>query len=67
MSNLNRVGIFICFRYFFQIDGCSLLHESSAESSDMSLLRYFHSAKSNHLTIEISMSPEWVVANKGGR
>ena len=33
----------------FQIGGCLLLHESSAESSCMSFLHYFHSAISNHL------------------
>ena len=43
----------------FQTGGCLLLHESSAESR--SFLRYFHSAISNHLSITISMSPEWMV------
>ena len=43
----------------FQTCGCLLLNESSAESS---FLRYFHSAISKHLSIEISMSSEWVVA-----
>ena len=42
-----------------QTGGCLLLHESSAESSCMSFLHYFHSAISNHLSIAISMSPEW--------
>ena len=30
--------------------GCLLLHESSAESSCMSFLHYFHAAISNHLS-----------------
>ena len=38
-----------------------LLYESSAESS-CSFLHYFHSAISSHLSIGISMSPEWMVA-----
>ena len=38
--------------------GCLLLHDSSAESSCMSFLHYFHSAISNHLSIAMSMSPE---------
>ena len=42
----------------FQTGGCLLLHESSAESSCMSFLHYFHSAISNHLSIANSMSPE---------
>ena len=46
----------------FQTDGCLLLYESSAESSCMSFLHYFHSAISNHLSITISMSPDWMVA-----
>ena len=46
----------------FQTDGCLLLHESSAESSCMSFLHYFHSAISNHLSIAISMSHKWMVA-----
>ena len=33
----------------FQTGGSLLLHESSAESSSMSFLHYFHSAISNHL------------------
>ena len=45
----------------FQTGSCLLLHESSAESSCMSFLHYFHSAISNHLSIAISMSPEWMV------
>ena len=45
-----------------QTGGCLLLHESSADSSCMSFLHYFHSAISNHLSIAISMSPEWMVA-----
>ena len=52
---------------FFQTGGCSLLNESSTESSCwligvLSFLCYFHSAISNHLSIAISMSPEWMVA-----
>ena len=35
----------------FQTGGYLLLHESSAESSCMSFLHYFHSAISNHLPI----------------
>ena len=46
----------------FQTGGCLLLHESSAESSYMSFLHYFHSAINNHLSIAMSMSPEWMVA-----
>ena len=46
----------------FQTGGCLLLHESSAESSCMSVQCYFHSAMSHHLSIAISMSPEWMVA-----
>ena len=38
--------------------GCLLLHESSAGA----FLGYFHSAISNHLSIVISISPEWIVA-----
>ena len=38
----------------FKKGGCLLLHESSAES--------LHSSISNHLSIAISMSPEWMVA-----
>ena len=34
--------------------GTLLMHES--------FLHFFHSAMSNHLSIEISMSPEWMVA-----
>ena len=34
----------------FQTGGCVLLHESSAESSCMSFLHYFHTAISNHLS-----------------
>ena len=41
----------ICFA--FQTGGCLLLHESRAR---------LHSAISNHLSIAISMSPEWVIA-----
>ena len=37
----------------FRTGGCLLLHESSAE--------IFHAAISNHLSIAISMSPEWMV------
>ena len=36
--------------------------ESSAKSSCRSFLRFFHSAIRNHLSIVISMSPEWMVA-----
>ena len=39
-----------------QTGDCLLLHESSAESSCMSFLHYFHSAMSNHLSIAISLS-----------
>ena len=46
----------------FQTGGCLLLHESSAESSCMSFLHYFHSAISNHMSEVISMSPESMVA-----
>ena len=43
--------------------GCLLLHESSAERFKyMSFLYYFHSTIRNHLSIAISMSPEWMVA-----
>ena len=42
----------------FQTGGCLLLHESSAESSCMSFLYFFHSAISNHLSILMSVSPE---------
>ena len=34
----------------FQTGGCLLLYESSAESSCMSFLHYFHKAISNHLS-----------------
>ena len=47
--------------YFGFSDDCLLLHESSAENSMISL-RYFHSAISNHPSIAISRSPEWMVA-----
>ena len=40
----------------FQTGGCLLLNERSAES--MSFLHYFHSAISNHLVIDNSMSLE---------
>ena len=46
----------------FQTGDCLLLHESSAESSCMSFLQFFHPAISNHLSIAISVSPEWMVA-----
>ena len=46
----------------FQTGGCLLLYESSAESSCMSFLYYFHSAISNHRSIAISMLPERMVA-----
>ena len=42
----------------FQTGGCLLLHESSAERGSA----HFHSAISNHLSIVISMLPEWMVA-----
>ena len=42
----------------FQTGGCLLLHGSSAESSCMSFLHYFHSAISNHLSIAMSISTE---------
>ena len=40
---------------------CLSLHESSAESSCMSFLHYFHAKISNHLSIAMFMSPEWMV------
>ena len=43
----------------FQTGGCLLLHESSAES--MSFLHYFHSAISNHMSLAVSILPEWMV------
>ena len=46
----------------FQTGGCLLLHESSTRSSCRSFLHYFHSAISNHLSIVISMLPDWMVA-----
>ena len=55
LSNHIKQDIFLAF----QTCGCLLLHESSAESR--SFLRYFHSAISNHLSITISISPEWMV------
>ena len=39
----------------FQTGGCLLLYESSAESSCMSFLYYFHSAISNKLMHELSV------------
>ena len=44
----------------FQTGCCLLLHESSAERP--CFLPYFHSAISSHLSIAISISPEWMVA-----
>ena len=58
LSNHINPDIFLAF----QTGGCLLLHESSAES--MSFLHYFHSAISNRLSKAISMSPEWMVAQK---
>ena len=46
----------------FLTGGCLLLHESSAESACISFLHYFQSAISNHLSIVISLSHEWMVA-----
>ena len=54
LSDHMKQDIFLAFK----TGGCLLLHESSAESSCMS----FHSAISNHLSIAISMSREWMVA-----
>ena len=45
----------------FQIGGCLLLNESSAESFCRSFLHYSHSAIRNHLSTKISMSPEWIL------
>ena len=44
-----------------QTGGCLLLYESSAESSCISFLHYFHSAISSHLATANSMSPGWMV------
>ena len=46
----------------FKTGGCLLVHESNAESSCRSSLCYFQSAISNHLSIVVSMTPEWMVA-----
>ena len=46
----------------FKTGGCLLVHESSAESSCRNSLRYFQSVISNHLSIVVSMTPEWMVA-----
>ena len=46
----------------FQTGGCLLLYKSSAESSSMSFLHSFHSVISSHLSIVISILPEWMVA-----
>ena len=46
----------------FQTGGCLIRHESSAESSCLRFLHYFHSAISNHLSMVISMSPKWMAA-----
>ena len=43
----------------FQAGGCLLLHESSAESSCGTFIQQY---LSSHLSIGISMSPEWMVA-----
>ena len=53
LSNHIKQDIF----FAFQTGDCLLLHESSAESR--SFLRYFHSTLSNHLSVAISVSPEW--------
>ena len=58
LSDHIKLDIFLAF----QTGGCLLLHESSAENTCRSFLHYFHAAISNHLSIAISMSPEWVVA-----
>ena len=58
LSNHIKQDIFLAFH----TGGCLLLHESSAESSCRSFLRYFHAAINNHLSMLISMSPERVVA-----
>ena len=57
-SNHIKQYIFLAF----QSGGCLLLHLNSAESSCVSFLHYFHAAISNHLSIAISMSPDWMVA-----
>ena len=46
LRDLIKQGIFLAF----QTGGCLLLYESSAESSSMSFLHYFHTAISNHLS-----------------
>ena len=51
LSDYIKLSIFLAF----QTGGCLLLNESSAESSCMSFLHYFHSAISNHLSTGISM------------
>ena len=38
--------------FAFQTGGCLLLHESSAESTCMSFLHYFHSAISSHQSLK---------------
>ena len=58
LSDHIKQNIFLAF----QTGGCLLLHESSAESSCRSFLHFFHSVISSHLSIVISMSPEWMVA-----
>ena len=58
LSDLIQQDIFLAL----QTGGCLLLHESSAESLYISFLHFLHSAISNHLSIAISMSPEWMVA-----
>ena len=44
----------------FQTGDCLMLHESSAEICG-SFLHYFHLAICKHLSIAISVSPEWMV------
>ena len=46
LSDHIQQGIFLAF----QTGGCLLLYESSAESSCMSFMDYFHTAISNHLS-----------------
>ena len=55
LSNHMKQDLFLTF----QADGCLLLDESSAESS--CFLLYFQSAINNHMSVAISMSPEWMV------
>ena len=58
LSDHKKKDIFLAFH----TGGWLLLFESSAESSCTSFLYYFHSTISSHLSIAISMIPEWMVA-----